>query len=62
MFNTRQIMPAIQSYHAWAAKARYKIEVAGCNNPWADLMRPYMHRLLGTDNLGAKTLELLIAA
>jgi len=36
--------------------------VAGCNNPWAASMRPYMQRLLGTDSLGAKTLELLTAA
>jgi site-specific recombinase XerD len=40
----------------------YNIEVAGCNNPWGASMRPYMQRLLGTDSLGAKTLELLTAA
>jgi hypothetical protein len=37
------------------------IDIAGCNNHWADLMRPYMQRLMGTDKLGAKTLELLTA-
>jgi hypothetical protein len=57
MFNR----PAIQSYPARVAKVRYKIEVASCNNLWADSMRPYMQRLLGTDSLGAKTLELLTA-
>jgi hypothetical protein len=36
--------------------------VAGWNKPWAASMRPYMQCLLGTDNLGAKTLELLTAA
>jgi hypothetical protein len=36
--------------------------VAGCNNPWAASMRPYMQRLLGTDSLGAKTLDLPTAA
>jgi hypothetical protein len=36
--------------------------VAGCNNPWAASMRPYMQRLLGIDNLGGKTLELVTAA
>jgi hypothetical protein len=36
--------------------------VAGCNNPWAASMRPYMQHLMGTDNLGAKPLELLTAA
>jgi hypothetical protein len=38
------------------------IKVAGCNNPWADSMRSYMQRIKGTDSLGAKTLELMIAA
>jgi hypothetical protein len=45
-----------------ATKVRYKVEVAGCNNPWAALMRPYMQCLLGTDSLGAQTLEFLTAA
>jgi hypothetical protein len=62
MLNTRRIIPAIQTYPTRAAKLRYKIEVAGCKNPWAASMRPYMQRLLGTYNLGAKTLELLTAA
>jgi hypothetical protein len=62
MFNTRKIMSAIQSNSTRAAKVRYKIEVAGCNNPWATLMRLYMQRLLGTYSLGAKTLDLLTAA
>jgi hypothetical protein len=62
MFNTRQIKPALQSYPSRAAKVRYNIEVSGCNNPWADSMRPYMQRLMGTDSLGAKTLELRTAA
>jgi hypothetical protein len=62
MFNTRQIMPTVQTYPTRAPKVRYKIEVAGCNNPWAASMRPYMQRLLGTYSLGAKTLELLTAA
>jgi hypothetical protein len=52
----------IRSYPARAAKVRYKIEATGYNNPWADPMRPYMQRLLGTDSLGAKTLELQTAA
>jgi hypothetical protein len=55
-------MPTVQSYPSRAAKVRYKIEISGCNNPWADSMRPYMQRLMGTDSLGAKTLELLITA
>jgi hypothetical protein len=59
MFNTRHIMPAIQSYPVCAANVRYGIEVAGCNNPLADSMRPYTQRLMGTVSLGAKTLELL---
>jgi hypothetical protein len=54
IFNTRQIMPAIQSYPARATKVRYKIKVAGYNNPCADSMRPYMQRPLGTNSLGAK--------
>jgi hypothetical protein len=58
MLSTRHIKPAIQGYPALATKARYKIDVACCNNPWADSKRPYMQRLLGTDNLGAKFLEL----
>jgi hypothetical protein len=62
MFNTRQIMPAIQNYPSRATKVRYKIVVAGCDKPWADAMRPYMQRLLGTNSLGAKTLELFTAA
>jgi hypothetical protein len=62
MFNTRQIRPAVQAYPTRAAKVQYKVEVAGCNNPWAASMRLYMQRLLGTDSLGAKTLELLAAA
>jgi hypothetical protein len=62
MFKTRQIMPAVQMYPTRATKVRYKIEVAGCNNPWPASMRLYMQRLLGTGNLGAKTLELLTAA
>jgi hypothetical protein len=61
MFNTRHIRKAIQAHLSRAAKSRYKIEIASCNNPWADSMRPYMQRLLGTDSLGAKTLELLTA-
>jgi hypothetical protein len=36
--------------------------VAYCNNPWAASVRPYMQRLLGTNSLGAKTLDLLTAA
>jgi hypothetical protein len=39
-----------------ATKVRYKLEIAGCNNPWADSMRPHNRRLLGTDTLGARTL------
>jgi hypothetical protein len=62
MFNTRELMPAVQAYPTRAAKVRYKVEVAGCNNPWAASIRPYMQRLLGSDSLGAKTLELLTAA
>jgi hypothetical protein len=62
MFNTRQIRQAVQAYPTRVAKVRYKIEVAGCNNPWAASMRPYMQRLLGTYSLGAKTLELMTAA
>jgi hypothetical protein len=42
MFNTRYITPAGQSYPTYARKVRYKLEIAGCNNPWADLMSPYM--------------------
>jgi hypothetical protein len=57
MFNTRHTKPAIQAHPSRAAKVRYKIEVAGYKNPWAESMRPYMQRLLG-----AKTLELLPAA
>jgi hypothetical protein len=38
------------------------MEVAGCNNPWAASMRPYMQRLLGAYSLGAKTFELLTAS
>jgi hypothetical protein len=52
----------VQKYPTRAPKVRYKIEVAGCNNPWAASMRTYMPRLLGTGSLGAKTLELLTAA
>jgi hypothetical protein len=62
MLNTRQIKPEVQTYPAQAAKVRYKIEVAGCNNTWAASMRPYMQRLLGTHRIVAKTLELLTAA
>jgi hypothetical protein len=62
MFNTRKIRPTVQTYPTRAAKVRYKIEVAGCNKPWPASIRPYMQRLLGTDSLGAKTLELLTAA
>lgn len=46
--------------HATAIK--YRIDVAGCTKPWADSMRPYMTRVLGSDTLGAQTLELLLAA
>jgi hypothetical protein len=56
------IIPSIQTYPTRAAKVRYKIEVADCNSPWAASMRPYMQRLMGTDSLGAKTLDLLTAA
>jgi hypothetical protein len=42
MLNTRKTRQALQTYPARAAKVRYKIEVAGCNNPWAASMRPYM--------------------
>jgi hypothetical protein len=59
IFNTRHIRPACPTR---AANVRYKVEVAGCNNPWAASMRPYMQRLLGIDSLGAKTLDLLTAA
>jgi hypothetical protein len=38
---------------------RYKLKISGCDKLWAASMRLYMQRLLGTDNLGAKTLELL---
>jgi hypothetical protein len=62
MFNTRQNRPRIHSYPSRAATARYKLEIVGCNNPWADSMRPYMQRLLSTGTLGAKTLELPTAA
>jgi hypothetical protein len=62
IFTTRQIRPAFRTYPTRVTKVRYKIEVAGFNNPWAASMRPYMQRLLGTYNLGAKTLELLTAA
>jgi hypothetical protein len=62
MFYTRHIRPAVQAYPTRAAKVRYKVEVAGYNNPWAASMRPYMKRLLGTDSLGAKTHDLLTAA
>jgi hypothetical protein len=62
MFNKRQIMLAIQTNPTRAALVRYKIEVAGCDNPSAAPMRPYMQRLMGTDSLEAKTLELLTAA
>jgi hypothetical protein len=62
MFKTRQIRQAVLTYPTRVAKLRYNIEVAGCNNPWAALMRPYMQRLLGTNSLGAKMLELLTAA
>jgi hypothetical protein len=61
MFNTRHIRPTVQAYPTRAAKVRYKVEVAGCNNPWAASMRPYMQRLLGTDSLGDRTLDLLTA-
>jgi hypothetical protein len=60
MFSTRHIMPTVQSYPSRAAKVRY--EISGCNNPWADSMRPYMQRLMGTVSLGAKTLELWTTA
>jgi hypothetical protein len=62
MFNTRQIRPTMLTYPTRVAKVRYNIEVAGFNNPWAASMRPYMQRLLGTNNFGAKTLEFLTAA
>jgi hypothetical protein len=62
MFNTRHKRPAVQAYPTRATKVRYKVEVAGCNNPWVTSMRPYMQRLLGTDSLGAKTLDLLTTA
>jgi hypothetical protein len=62
MFSTRHIKQAIQSYPSRVAKIRYNVEVAGCKNPWADSMRPYMQRLLGTDRLGTKTLVLLTAS
>jgi ABC-type microcin C transport system permease subunit YejE len=55
-------MPAVQAYPTRATKVRYKVEVASYNNPWAASMRPYMQRLLGTDSVGAKTLDLLTAA
>jgi hypothetical protein len=55
-------MPAVQTYPTRAAKVRYKIELAGCNNPWAASMRPYMQRLMGTNSLGSKMLEVLTAA
>jgi hypothetical protein len=62
MFNRRKIKQVIQSYLSRASKVRYKIEVAGCTNPRAALMRPYMQRLLGIDSHGAKTLELVTNA
>jgi hypothetical protein len=58
MFNTRYIRPTIRAYPTRAAKVRYKVEVAGCNNPWAASMRPYMQHLLGTDSLEAKNARL----
>jgi hypothetical protein len=39
MFNTSQIIPCVHSYSTRAPKVRYKFEIAGCNNPWADSMR-----------------------
>jgi hypothetical protein len=62
VFKTRKIRRAIPTYPTRAAKLRYNIEVAGWNNPWAALMRPYMQRLQGTNSLGAKTLELMTSA
>jgi hypothetical protein len=38
------------------------IEVAGCNNPSANSMRPYMQRLMRTNSLGAKDIEQMTAA
>jgi hypothetical protein len=61
MFNTQNIRPTVQTYPSRAAKVRYTIEVAGCNNPWTASKCPYMRRLPGTYNLGAKTLELWTA-
>jgi hypothetical protein len=55
-------MLAFQAYPTRAAKVLYKVEVTCCDNPWAATMRPYMQRLLGTDSLGAQTLDLLTAA
>ena len=56
--------PAVRTtqQHARAVRVKYRIEVAGCTNPWADSMRPYMAKLLGSDTLGRQTLELLTAA
>jgi hypothetical protein len=61
MFITRPTISAVRSYTTRTTKVRYKLEIAGCNYPWADSMRPYMQRLHGTNTLGAKTLELLTA-
>jgi hypothetical protein len=63
MFKTRQTTPAVQSYPIRPTMVRYTLEIAGCNKRCADSsIRPYMQRLLGTDTLGAKTLELLTSA
>jgi hypothetical protein len=56
---TRPISSAVRSYTTRTNKVRYKLEIAGCNNPWANSMCPYMQRL--HDTLGAKTLQLLTA-
>jgi hypothetical protein len=63
MFKTRQPIPAVQIYPIRPTMVRYMLEIAGCNNRYADSsIRPYMQRLLGTDTLGAKALELLTSA
>jgi hypothetical protein len=54
MFDTRQIRLAVEAYPTRAAKVRYKVEVAGCNNLWAASMHPYIQRLQGTHSLGEK--------
>lgn len=64
MFPAGHVLPAVQGQSLPQRKSRvkYGLQIAGCTNPWADTMRPYMQRMLGSDALGAKTLELLTAA